>query len=161
MFFTKRCPLGGTEYVSFELFLGILRSPGTVPLQNPEVTSRKACLRNTEKGGDPQEMSKKSSRKDADKSVLGFSHALRLQGILLMFQRPMSLIGLHPQFLEQMFWVKKPPCPQLLDKDIQTSKIPISLQPASHQRFRCRNPSRLSAFRQITPPPPIKTVHMA
>ena len=51
-----RCPSGGTEYVSFELFLGILRgsgegrggAPGTVPLQNPEVTSRKACLRNAE-----------------------------------------------------------------------------------------------------------------
>ena len=46
--------MGGTEYVSFELFLGILSgpgegrggAPGTVPLQNPEVTSRKACLRN-------------------------------------------------------------------------------------------------------------------
>ena len=46
MFFTKRCPSGGTEYVSFELFLGILRgpgegrggAPGTVPLQNPEIT---------------------------------------------------------------------------------------------------------------------------
>ena len=25
MFFTKRCPSGGTKYVSFELFLGILR----------------------------------------------------------------------------------------------------------------------------------------
>ena len=57
MFVTKRCPLGGTEYVSFELFLGILSgpgegrgdAPGTVPLQNPEVTSRKACLRNAEK----------------------------------------------------------------------------------------------------------------
>ena len=57
MFFTKRCPSGGTEHVSFELFLGILRgpgegrggAPGTVPLQNPEVTSRKACLRNAEK----------------------------------------------------------------------------------------------------------------
>ena len=56
MFFTKRCPSGGTEYVSFELLLGILRgpgegrggTPGTVPLQNPEVTSRKACLRNAE-----------------------------------------------------------------------------------------------------------------
>ena len=56
MFFTKRCPSGGTEYVSFELFLGILWGPGegrggapsTVPLQNPEVTSRKACLRNTD-----------------------------------------------------------------------------------------------------------------
>ena len=44
------------EYVSFELFLCILRgpgegqggAPGTVPLQNPEVTSRKACLRNAE-----------------------------------------------------------------------------------------------------------------
>ena len=54
MFFTKRCPSGGTERVSFELFLGILSgpgegrggAPGTVPLQNPEVTSRKACLRN-------------------------------------------------------------------------------------------------------------------
>ena len=54
MFFTERCPSGGTEYVSFELFLGILTgpgkgrggAPGTVPLQNPEVTSRKACLRN-------------------------------------------------------------------------------------------------------------------
>ena len=48
--------MGGTEYVSFELFLGILSgpgegrggAPGTVPLQNPEVTSRKACLRNAE-----------------------------------------------------------------------------------------------------------------
>ena len=56
MFFTKRCPSSGTEYVSFELFLGILRgpgegrggAPGTVPLQNPEVTSRKACLRNAD-----------------------------------------------------------------------------------------------------------------
>ena len=56
MFFTKRCPSGGTEYVSFELCLGILRgpgegrggAPGTVPLQNPEVTSRKACLRNAD-----------------------------------------------------------------------------------------------------------------
>ena len=56
MFFTKRCPSGGTEYVSFELVLGILRglgegrggTPGTVPVQNPEVTSRKACLRNAE-----------------------------------------------------------------------------------------------------------------
>ena len=59
MFFTKRCPSGGTEYVSFELFLGILRgpgegrggAPGTVPLQNPEVTLRKACLRNADKRG--------------------------------------------------------------------------------------------------------------
>ena len=44
------CPSSGTEYVSFELFLGILRAlgPGTVPLQNPQVTSRKACLRNAE-----------------------------------------------------------------------------------------------------------------
>ena len=57
MFFTKRCPLGGTECVSFELVLGIVRgpgegrggAPGTVPLQNPEVTSRKACLRNAER----------------------------------------------------------------------------------------------------------------
>ena len=57
MFFTKRCPSGGTEHVSFELFWGILRAPGegrggasgTVPLQNPEVTSRKACLRNAER----------------------------------------------------------------------------------------------------------------
>ena len=56
MFFTKRCPSGGTEYVSFELFLRIIRgpgdgrggTPGTVPLQNQEVTSRKACLRNAE-----------------------------------------------------------------------------------------------------------------
>ena len=56
MLFTERCPSGGTEYVSFELFLGILSgpgegrggAPGTVPLQNPEVTSRKACLRNAE-----------------------------------------------------------------------------------------------------------------
>ena len=56
MFFTKRCPSGGTEYVSFELLLGILSgpgegrggAPGTVPLQNPEVTSRKACLRNAD-----------------------------------------------------------------------------------------------------------------
>ena len=48
--------MGGTEHVSFEFFLGILRgpgegrggAPGTVPLQNPEVTSRKACLRNAE-----------------------------------------------------------------------------------------------------------------
>ena len=58
MFFTKRCPSGGTECVSFELFLGILRglgpgegqggAPGTVPLQSPEVTSRKACLRNAD-----------------------------------------------------------------------------------------------------------------
>ena len=49
-------PPGGTEYVSFELFLSILwefgkgtgGAPGTAPLQNPEVTSRKACLRNAE-----------------------------------------------------------------------------------------------------------------
>ena len=48
--------MGGTEYVFFELFLGILSgpgegrggAPGTVPLQNPEVTSRKACLRNAD-----------------------------------------------------------------------------------------------------------------
>ena len=59
MFFTKTCPLGGTKYVSFELILGILRgpregrggAPGTVPLQNPEVTSRKACLRNADEFG--------------------------------------------------------------------------------------------------------------
>ena len=49
---------GGTKYVSFEVFLSLLREPGkgrggdpgTVPLQNPEVTSRKACLRNAEGG---------------------------------------------------------------------------------------------------------------
>ena len=54
--FLGPCVQGGTEYVSFELFLGILSgpgegrggAPGTVPLQNPEVTSRKACLRNTD-----------------------------------------------------------------------------------------------------------------
>ena len=58
MFFTKMRPSGGTRYVSFALFLGILRgpgegrggAPGTVPLQNPEITSRKACLRKAEKG---------------------------------------------------------------------------------------------------------------
>ena len=46
--------LGGTKYVSVEKPLGILRgpgegrgdAPGTIPLQNPHVTSRKACLRN-------------------------------------------------------------------------------------------------------------------
>ena len=56
MFFTEMCPSGGTKYISFELFLSILRkpgegrggAPGTVPLQNPEVTSRKACLRNAD-----------------------------------------------------------------------------------------------------------------
>ena len=56
MFFTEMCPSGGTKYVSFELLLSILRGPGerrggalgTVPLQFPEVTSRKACLRNDE-----------------------------------------------------------------------------------------------------------------
>ena len=56
MFFTEIYPLGGTKYVSLELFLSILRGPGegrggapaTVPLQNQEVTSRKACLRNAE-----------------------------------------------------------------------------------------------------------------
>ena len=56
MFFTEMCPSGGTKHVSFELFLSILREPGegrggdpgTVPLQNPEVTSRKACLRNAD-----------------------------------------------------------------------------------------------------------------
>ena len=50
--------MGGTEYFSFELVLGILRGlgrgegapPGTVPLQNPQVTSRKACLRNADFG---------------------------------------------------------------------------------------------------------------
>ena len=58
MIFTEMCPLGGTKYVSFGIFLGILRgpgegrggAPGTVPLQNPHVTSRKACLRNAERG---------------------------------------------------------------------------------------------------------------
>ena len=43
---------------AFEIFLGIVRgpgegrggAPGTVPLQNPEVTSRKTCLRNAERG---------------------------------------------------------------------------------------------------------------
>ena len=52
----QEVPLGGTEYVSFELFLGILRGlgrgegagPCTAPLQNPQVTSRKACLRNAD-----------------------------------------------------------------------------------------------------------------
>ena len=56
MFFTELCPSGGTKYVSFELLLSILRGPGegrggvpgTVPLQNPEVTSRKAYLRNAD-----------------------------------------------------------------------------------------------------------------
>ena len=56
MFFTKMCPSGGTKYVSFELVLGILRgpregrggTPGMVPLQNPEVTSQKACLRDAD-----------------------------------------------------------------------------------------------------------------
>ena len=56
MFFTEMCPSGGTRYVSFELFLSILRepgegrrgAPGTVPLQNPEVTARKARLRNAD-----------------------------------------------------------------------------------------------------------------
>ena len=51
----QEVPLGGgTEYVSFELFLGVLSgpgegrggAPGTVALQSSEVTSRKACLRN-------------------------------------------------------------------------------------------------------------------
>ena len=28
MFFTEMCPSGGTKYVSFELFLSILREPG-------------------------------------------------------------------------------------------------------------------------------------
>ena len=54
MFFTEMRTLRGTENVSFELFLGFLwgagegrgRVPGTAPLQNPPVTSRKACLRN-------------------------------------------------------------------------------------------------------------------
>ena len=53
MFFTAMCPSGGTKYVSLELLLGILTGPGkgrggdpgTVPLQNPKVNSRKACLR--------------------------------------------------------------------------------------------------------------------
>ena len=56
MFLTEMCLSGGTKYVSFGFFLGILRgpgegrggAPGTVPLQNPQVTSRKACLRNAE-----------------------------------------------------------------------------------------------------------------
>ena len=56
MFFTETSPSGGTKYVSFEFILGILGgpgegrggAPGTVPLQNPQVTSRKACLRNAE-----------------------------------------------------------------------------------------------------------------
>ena len=56
MFFTKTCPSARTKYVSFELLLGILRgpgegrggAPGTVPFPNPQVTSRKACLRNAE-----------------------------------------------------------------------------------------------------------------
>ena len=56
MFFTEMRPWGGTKYVSFELLLGILGgpgegrggAPGTVPLQNPKVTSRKACLRNAD-----------------------------------------------------------------------------------------------------------------
>ena len=56
MLFSEMCPSGGTKYVSFEFFLSILRAhgegrggaPGTVPLQNPEVTSRKACLRNAD-----------------------------------------------------------------------------------------------------------------
>ena len=48
---TKMRPSGGTKYVSFEFFLSILKGPGegrggTAPLQNPEVTSRKAYLRN-------------------------------------------------------------------------------------------------------------------
>ena len=50
---SPRCaPSGGTKYVSFELFLSILRgpgegrvgAPGTVPLQNPKVTSQKAIF---------------------------------------------------------------------------------------------------------------------
>ena len=57
MFCTKMCPWDGTKYGSFELYLGILRGPGEgrgggpctiVPLQNPRVTSWKACLRNAE-----------------------------------------------------------------------------------------------------------------
>ena len=56
MFITEMCPSGGTKYVSFGLFLSILKesgegrggTPGTVPLKNPEVTSRKACLRNAD-----------------------------------------------------------------------------------------------------------------
>ena len=52
----RDAPSGGTKYTSFELLLGILGGPGeargggrgTVPLQNPKVTSRKACLRNAE-----------------------------------------------------------------------------------------------------------------
>ena len=53
------CLLDGTKYVLFALFLGIVRGPrkgrgggpGTVPLQNPQVTSRKACLRNADNVG--------------------------------------------------------------------------------------------------------------
>ena len=53
MFFTKTCPSGGTKYVCFELFSAFLGAwpgagggaPGTVPLHNPQITSRKACLR--------------------------------------------------------------------------------------------------------------------
>ena len=56
MFFTEMCPSGGTKFFSFELLLGILRglsggrggTPDTVPLPNPKITSRKACLRNAE-----------------------------------------------------------------------------------------------------------------
>ena len=63
MFFTEMCPSAGTRYVSFELFLSILRepgegrrgAPGTVHLQNPEVTSRKACLRNADLRGNCSE----------------------------------------------------------------------------------------------------------
>ena len=56
MFFTEMCPLGGTNYVSFELLWGIFKGPGegrrghlfgAVPLQNPQVTSRKARFQQT------------------------------------------------------------------------------------------------------------------
>ena len=61
MLFIKMWLSGGTGYVSFALFLGILMgpgegrggAPGTVPLQNAKVTSQKACLRNAE-CGDPR-----------------------------------------------------------------------------------------------------------
>ena len=46
MFFTKMCPSGGTKQVSLQYFgnfRGLGRgAPGTVPLQNPQVTSQKA-----------------------------------------------------------------------------------------------------------------------
>ena len=56
MFFTKGCPSGGTEYVSFELFLGILRGKGRgegAPLVRYLCKTQKSlhgrhCLRNAE-----------------------------------------------------------------------------------------------------------------